>query len=159
MEQYQEILEKVIRKEIITMAIPSIIILVVVVLIWLQFYRDFCSSKKRFVKSLMTSFIWIVLSVVLMLPALSTVTDAGKDIKEKSYKTYRGEYYIDTDDMYTKYDSLIERWIPVELKNNEVVYLYINNIFEEFQIFEGEYSGEIVYGQNSQIIVEIEKRD
>jgi len=55
----------------------------------------------------MTSFIWIVLSVVLMLPALSTVTDAGKDIKEKSYKTYRGEYYIDTDDMYTKYDSLI----------------------------------------------------
>ena len=68
---------------------------------------------------------------------------------------YGGEFLIWDDKLHTD-KKLYNRWINVDLDNDEVVYLYMDNFFERLITEEGQFTGTVTYGKNSLIVVNID---
>lgn len=170
MKNYVNELEKVLRSEWITLIFWLAILVLLAVIIWIVNYRYF---KKEFQKHNKPAKIkqteiaykkskWacLALSVVMAgigflfaLLNLDTIKEINKDISNKSFKTYNGGYYVEYDFSSKHYPKTL----AVYLDNGETAYIYNRNFIEYLLTESGEFSGRVVYGESSSIIVEIDK--
>ena len=174
MEKYKDVLEKAARKELSTLIFVALILFLIIGVIWVSNYLHFKKMKKKlhtqfaFPKqikvrrqSIWASIALTVICVGLMiffgLDVRNTISDINKDIDENAYVTYVGNYCINSSLSGRRNSQLYERWLTVDFDNYDDAYIYVNSFFDSLSIEEGEFKGEVVYGKNSLIIVDMTK--
>ena len=166
---YDEVLEKVSQKEISTAIIIAIVLAVIIGTVWCCHYFYFKGLRKKHPKKYSTEHInirrrslWASIALTLIcvsIGALSiygvadTISDINKDIEENAYVAYTGNYYVHSD--YIR-RTLYDRWLSVTFDNGDYALLYMNSFAEWLSTEEGWFSGTVVYGRNSQIVVSID---
>ena len=172
METYKEILEKVAEKEWYTMIFYLVILFLITVIVWISVYIYNIKVKKIHTKkfklekqirirrnnifaSLLLTIICIGLGLGFYFDAADTVKDIKKDIEDESYVTYVGGYYIDSNSYRLKY-TWYNKWWSVDFENSNYAFIYINSLAEWTSMKEGQNEGQVVYGKNSLIVVDLE---
>ncbi|MBQ7817636.1 MAG: hypothetical protein IJ388_02410 [Oscillospiraceae bacterium] len=167
---YDEVLEKVSQKEISTAIIIAIVLAVIIGTVWCCHYFYFKGLRKKHPKKYSTELqikirrrsLWASIALTLIcvsIGALSiygvadTISDINKDIEENAYVAYTGNYYVHSD--YIR-RTLYDRWLSVTFDNGDYALLYMNSFAEWLSTEEGWFSGTVVYGRNSQIVVSID---
>lgn len=167
---YNEVLENVSQKEISTAIIIAIVLAVIIGTVWCCHYFYFKGLREKHPKKYTTGrqskirrrSLWASIALTLIcvgIGALSiysmadTISDINKDIDENAYVAYTGNYYVRSD--YVR-RTLYDRWLSVTFDNGDCALLYMNSFSEWLSTEEGWFSGTVVYGKNSQIVVSIE---
>ena len=170
MSQYVQALEKVAEKEMTHTVFYLVILLLITGLIWLcnyQYFKNmktkhpqmFCSKAQKKIRrrsiwaSVALTIICIGSGILLYASAQGTVSDIRKDIEERAFVTYNGEYYV-----YNGYNRRVfDKWMNVDLYDGGVSALaYMDSFSEWISTYQGEYEGQVVYGKNSLIVVSME---
>ena len=170
MEAYQEILEKIARRELVSAIFwIAIIILLLVIVTWRSYiyFRKMKSQEslkhEKMIKSRWKCIMALIclyvifggIAFVMGYSAKSSIDDINKDIENQAYLNYGGEFLIWDDKLHTD-NRLYSRLIDVDLDNGVVVYLYMDNFFERLITEEGQFTGTVTYGKNSLIVVDID---
>ena len=172
MGKYNEVLEKVAKKELYSSIFWVGVLLLIIGIIWVSNYLYFKKMKNRNPKkyhsnkqitihrqsiyaSIILSVICAGLGVFLSFGAANIISDINRDIKENAYVTYDGCYCIDGN-IYSSRRNLYTRWLSVDFDNDAYAFIYLNSFFEWISTEEGQFEGTVVYGKNSLIVVDIE---
>ena len=170
MSEYNEALKAVLNKEWLLVSGWLLILFAVVLLMWISSalyfrnqkknnYKKYCNPKqiakrrKSVIASAVLTLISVLAGFVLCADVLTIQPKINSDIRENSYDTYSGGFYIQTDSWNKSYD----RWAIVKLDNGEYVYLYMNDLLESALTERGDKHGTIVYGEHSRIAVDIKE--
>lgn len=163
---YTDILKETAHKEIFSIAIIAVVVLVITALVCVSLgivNSRIKKSKTTFIqkslrKNTQKGILGLILLVLLTVSILIScsfdtvkrIRNIYKDIDEESYVTYSGDYYISCSAANPPAPTIID----VDLDNGETLYLYAN-MFEWVTTLDGEYTGKVIYGKNSQIVVDI----
>ena len=166
-QKYQSILEQIasdeLKSTIIITAIISVMIIVMCLCLCLYFFKCKKKSIKKYnspkykkrrrqsiIAAVLLSVACILLSVFLISDYAQFKSDIDKDINQKEYITYTGEFFI------LKHNGIFNRWYSVNL-NDKFTSYYISDIYDyintSFEI--GEHNGTVVYAKNSGIVVDM----
>lgn len=171
MQQYDDILRKVSAKEITMAVILTVILSVLFVLTAVRSYRYYERVKKKHKstrnaekqmkvkKQHLAALIALICIAVgfggfVIADAAVTACNIKKDVKQRSYVTYTGEYRV-RKGVSSRHGALYNKWVSVELDNLDAVYIYIDDLPEALGAEYGQFSGTVVYGENSLIVVDI----
>lgn len=170
MQKYADVLEKVAGKEWSSVILLIVVLCVFVAAAWISNHLRFRRMKKKhpamyeskkqvkmrrqaFWALLAVSFIGVGVGAFACWDTARTVADIQKDIAEKDYITYTGAYYVSDSDYSRR--QLYDRWVSVDLENDEYAFIYMNSWFEWIATGEGDFEGTVVYGKNSRIVVDM----
>lgn len=165
---YSDILKKIALKEVIAISLILIILFLLLTMIWVISFRSFknnsvskhnTSTKPIVKKNCILGLIFItIFSIAIVFIFLFSniryLHNIYKDINENSYITYKGSYYI----MSSAIDANppAPTFVDVNLETDKTLRLY-TSLSEWFYIPSlEENDGVIIYGENSNIIVNIQ---
>ena len=162
---YSDILNKIAFKEIISLLLVIIILFSLITVVWIVSFKSFKKNhrfqhnelKKQNKKKCIIGLIFLTvfsISIVLfcLFDNIKYLHKIYKDINEESYVTYSGSYYMASSAIDANPPA--PTTIDIYLENNETLYLYVDLLQWAFTI-DGEYTGQIIYGKNSLIIVDM----
>lgn len=165
MENYISILEQIARRELILGIFGVVLCIAVVFGIWGSFiYRitkkigkkRMTNKKKRERKrdikksiavNCAATIVLFVFTIALFYLAQWDQNNYKKDIEQKSFETYHGEYNIETSRIGRRYHQ------HIVLENGDFVEL---DDIKHFWLKDGEYTGTVVYAKHSNLAVYID---
>lgn len=171
MTVYREVLEKVVRQEYGSAIFCAVFLLICMATIWGGYYfgkKKACKKpafrkrveqalklcRQSLAASIAASVCFSVVGVLGFLSAGQMASDINADIQAESYITYHGGYHIEDNHSFGQ-KGLYEKYWTVDFDNGEYAYVYMNNVVEAFTAEEGSFTGTVVYGENSRIVVDI----
>ena len=159
--EYREVLSEIVKKEAFELILISVSLLILLAIAWIN---TFVHLKKRKVKKrrqailslTAVTLIAVTIYALFATTSVGTINNINKDIEKETYVTYTGEYYIEYGmspgrHLYDKYQSVYLS----QSEDIEFATLYMNSFFEAIATTSGMYSGTVIYGQNSGMIVYI----
>lgn len=165
---YSDIFKKIAFKEIIPLLLVIIILFSLITVVWIVSFKSFKknhrfqhneSTKKVEQKKCIMGLILItIFSIAIVLFCLfdniQYLHKIYKDINEESYITYEGNYYITSSAIALNPPTTT--FIDVNLETNLTLRLYVSLSKWFFIPTLEENHGKIIYGANSNIIVDIQ---
>lgn len=168
-ENYISILEQIARRELIIGIFGFVLCIAIVFGVWGSFiYRitkktgkkRMTNKKKRERKRDIKKSIAVNCAATVVMFAFTIAlfyfvqwdqNNYKKDIEQKSFETYQGEYYIETNTFRRRTGFLSPRYVVFE--NRDSIRL---DSYKFFEIDDGEYTGTVVYAKHSNLAVYID---
>ncbi len=168
MDNYRDILERVIQKEVTASVIIGAVLALIVGIVWFCHCFHFHTMKikkpkqynsqqqtknrrKSMWASIGMTLVCVCLAAVVAFGTVETVSDIYQDIEENAYASFTGEYYVDNGHRPRK--LLYDRWLSVAFNDSDYALLYIDGLSEWITTETGWFQGTIVYGEHSGIVV------
>lgn len=166
MENYISILEQIARRDLIFGIFGFVLCIAVVFGVWGSFFyritkktgkKRMTNKKKRerkrdILKSILVNFVATILMALFAIGFVSLSqwdqNNYKTDIEQKTFVTYQGDYSIETNRVGRRYHQY------VVLPNGHNIRL---DFIKHFWLKDGEYTGTVAYGKNSNIVVYIDK--
>ncbi len=177
MDSYNELLNSIINRTYICIFIYFLLFLFVLLLVWLVPYigtkrrknkklsekkaaKIRKEKKKQVFSQIAVTIIFLAIFSLVLIPRFKDIGNIKKDIELQSYETYSGDYYLNYDG-YTRKSVVLNDLIldvrTINIDGTDEMLLYdMTYTWEGFSPDHGNYSGTIVYGENSRYVVEIE---
>lgn len=178
MASYNELLNSILNRSYICIFIYFLLFLFVLLLVWLVPYLDTKyrkntkkklserkaekirkEKKKQVLSQIAVTIIFFAVFSLVLIPRFKDIGNIKKDIELQSYETYSGNYYLNYDG-YTRKSVVLNDLIvdvrTINIDGTDEMLLYdMAYTWKGFSPDHGNYSGTIVYGENSRYVVEI----
>lgn len=170
MEEYKELLQTVINRQIASTVFCEILLSVVVIaaIVAASIYlrklkkntktrndKQIKQCRDSVIATASVVIICAALAIIMLVGCIDTVSDIKQDINGNTYACYTGEYTIGNYAHSSRFNFYDRSW-SVYLDNGDVLYLHTSDPLEFFEVSSGRHTGTIVYGENSKIIVKAE---